>query len=49
MKCESEKLTAKLTRIEIAFASNTGNRYDSANNAAVLDTMPAIPDAAKAA
>src|SRR5215471_8851080 len=48
-KCESEKLTAKLTRMEISFASTNGNRYDSANNAAVLDIMPATPDAANAA
>src|SRR5262249_6706915 len=48
-KWDSEKFTAKLTRIEISFAGSKGSRYESANKVAVLDIIPAMPDAAKAA
>jgi len=48
-KCESVKLMAKPTRIDINFASNTGTKQDKTTSDAVLEIMPAIPDAVKLA
>src|SRR5580698_9837228 len=48
-KCESEKLTTKLTKIEMSLATTTPkpSQSNSSTNVAVAATMPVMPERTK--